>query len=139
MPGSKKDWDKINRNAEICALRERGLTYAEIGKRYNMHRANAECIVSNARKLRERKEAARLRTEGKRLEDMPLADFLLLNDASVRLMDVLSRYEEYQTVGDVMQETEKEMLKMPNMGRVSINELQAILYKHRRSLVPIQI
>jgi len=134
MPGSKKDWSKTNRNAEICALRERGLTYTEIGKRYNMTRSNAECIVNNARELKERKEAAHLRTEDKRLEDMPLADFLLLNDATIRLMDGLFRCEEYQTVGDVIQETEKEMLKIPNMGKVSINELQTILRKHRRSL-----
>lgn len=46
------------KEAEMCALRDQGLTFAEIGKRVGTSRQTAQIVVSRARRAQERLENA---------------------------------------------------------------------------------
>lgn len=121
--------EKTERNEAMFAMREQGKTYAEIGKHFNMSRGNAEAVVRRLTIIKARKQEASERMKGKPLESANLGDFLTLNNASTRLIG-LSRWEEYQTVGDVLNTTEYALLRLPHISVETVKELKTILCKN---------
>ena len=117
------------KEAEMCALRDQGLTFAEIGKRLGTSRQTAQIVVSRARRAQERLENAQQTIQSLPPHTMPLQEFLIANNASSRLTNIMY-WNRYETVGDVLEETERGLLQLPNMGKVSAQELIAILKKH---------
>jgi DNA-binding CsgD family transcriptional regulator len=121
MPSEKKE-----RNEVIFAMRNQGKTYAEIGEHFDMSRGNAQAIVSRVTMIKARHEAALERMKEKSVEEANLQDFFIINDASARLIG-LSRWEEYKTVGDVLNTTEWALLKLPHINVETVKELKIIL------------
>lgn len=62
-----------------------------------------------------------------RIEDLNL---------SVRCAGVLIRGEGLKTLGQLCRYTESDLLRLPNFGRRSLNEIKEILYAHGLSLKP---
>lgn len=121
--------EKTERNEAILAMREQGETYTAIGKHFNMSRGNAEAIVRRLTISKARKKDAQERMKDKSLESANLGDFLVFNDASTRLVG-MSRWEEYQTVEDILNTTEYELLRLPHISIETVKELKAILRKN---------
>lgn len=115
--------------AQICALRDQGLTYAEIAKRMGTCHQTAQLVVSRVQKRRDRKERAQQSIVSLPAAKMPLEEFLIANDASSRLINIMYG-NRYETVGDVLKETEHRLMRLPHMGKVSAQELISILKKN---------
>ncbi len=64
------------------------------------------------------------------IENIPLCDFLMQNNASTRLVHPLINCNEYKTVSDLLQATERDLLWLPHMGKRLVEQLQSILSKH---------
>ena len=119
------------RDAEMCALRDQGLTYREIGERLGVCYQTAQRGVSRSQRIQNEREAIERRAKTIPVEEMKLRDFLTLNNAPTRLTNTLIWYSGYDTVADLLQATEKELLTIPWMGKKLLAELRAILQKHK--------
>jgi DNA-directed RNA polymerase alpha subunit len=121
------------KEVEMIALRDQGLTFAEIGKRAGTSRQTVQRIVSRAHRLQARKVDAGQCIANLPSAEIPLREFLVANDASTRLTNAM-HCNGYDTVGDVLKETESRLLRLPHMGKVSAQELVAILERHGLAL-----
>ncbi len=124
MPSEKKE-----RNEAIFAMRNQGKTYAEIGDHFHISSGNAQAIVTRVTTIKAKHAAALERMKGKSVEKTDLQDFLIINDASTRLL-ALSRLEEYQTVDDILNTTEWTLLRLPHTSIETVKELKIILRKN---------
>lgn len=72
------------------------------------------------------------------IEDEPQIDVFLLKtveelDLTVRSANCL-KYEKIHYIGDLVQKSESELMKTPNFGRKSLNEIKEKLHRHGYSL-----
>lgn len=119
----------LSRDAEMLALRQQGLTFRDIGKRMGVCYQTVQRVLSRAERMQKEQEAAEQLTKILPIDEMPVKDFLILNNASTRLFHAL-RMNNYQIVSDVLKDSAARFVRLPGIGKKSVEELEGILKKH---------
>ena len=116
-----------DRNLEMLARYNEGERLSALAREYGISGTRASEIVEKTARLQGRRIAMleAQKTPPGELELLPLAALEL----PVR---VLNCFYEFKTVGDVLQLTEAELLRLPNFGRVSLADWKQCLRKLRR-------
>lgn len=113
--------------SEIVALRNEGWTFSKIGTKFK--RSSTQVRVTYFRHLRETNLQQKLAQAG------PVTDNTLIRMVpfSARVSNGLVNAN-IQTVGDLTMTTEAELLRLPNFGRTSLNEVTNFLRAQGKQL-----
>jgi hypothetical protein len=110
-----------DRNDEIVKrYHGEDITMTQLGREFGLSAARVSLIIAKAERAAE--AAAKRKSvvhNYKRIEDVPIE----LLDLSARSANCLYN-EKCETVGDVMQRTDGELMRMPNFGRRSVREVR---------------
>jgi lambda repressor-like predicted transcriptional regulator len=111
--------EDLTRDEKIAAKRAAGMTLRPIAEQYGLSHECVRQIVSRI-ELRDRR----------RLETAPAANGILTKvddlELSVRSANCLKN-ENITCVGDLVRRTDAELLRMPNFGRKSLEEIEEVL------------
>lgn len=110
---------------KVMELRSEGLSSAEIGRRVNRSRSAVALYLKKAQREADRAAFANAKITLATRLDAPewlarvsiRTGHCLVNDMS----------EDFQTVGDLVKVEEATLLRIPNFGRKSLNELKSVL------------
>lgn len=119
--------DTIMRNKKIADMRNNGMTYKKIGIQFGISNERVRQIV--VKEERKREEATNktkkiVEYDGQNLCDIPLDGIGL----SVRAFNCLLNAN-IKTMGELMKKSERELMKMKNVGRVTSREIKEAIWK----------
>ncbi len=107
------------RRKRIFALRELGWTYKKIGAEYNITCERVRQIVLKRRRELSRQDVGNIKLNGR----------MIYVDLPVRIRNCLLNNDVYD-LDDLTRWTERELLRWPNFGKVSLTLLKAACYRH---------
>ena len=142
------------RNMAIYEMRQNGASLSEIARKYNLTKERIRQIALRAGELIDRQNRLESFNQNisddkvderlneivdsvsqleKQLEEIVGERYIALTvslddvDLSVRSRNVLTRALHLETLGDVTQYAEWQLLREPNFGRTSLKEVKAVL------------